>query len=392
MKTTAKLPFITLLLMISFASVNAVLFTPSLPNIATYFVISDNAAQQMITWFLIGYALSQLIYGPLANRFGRKSALYAGIFLQVASSLVCIAAGYMHEYSLLVLGRFFLAIGSGVGLKMTFTLVNESYDVKVASQKISYLMLAFAFTPGLGVALGGILNAHFGWMSCFYACAVYGLVLFICVTQLSETQHKMNIDALKLSHIISAYHQQFKNVQLLAGGLLMGSCTSFIYVFAAISPFIAINLFGMTSAEYGMANMLPPIGILLGSLASAKLVNRYTLPIVMRAGISITIVGVMVMLMSLLVKMPILISLFISTIIIYFGLCLILANASSIAMGSSEDKSHAAAVMSFINMSTATIVVLSMGLLTLNSIMLPIVYLTLSVMMMSAYKWLCRLG
>ena len=80
---THQLPLVTLLLMISFASVNAVLFTPALPNIAHFFAISDSIAQQTITWFLIGYAVGQLLYGPLANRFGRKKALFAGVSLQI---------------------------------------------------------------------------------------------------------------------------------------------------------------------------------------------------------------------------------------------------------------------------------------------------------------------
>src|SRR3990167_470523 len=109
MQTTQKLPFITLLLLISFASVNAVLFTPALPNIANFFSIANDTAQQTISLFLIGYALGQLVYGPLANRYGRKPALYLGISLQIISSLLCVLAGITHQFWLLILGRFLLA-------------------------------------------------------------------------------------------------------------------------------------------------------------------------------------------------------------------------------------------------------------------------------------------
>src|SRR5580700_3998703 len=88
MQSNRHLPFFTLLLMISFASVNAVLFTPALPAIAHFFMLSNDQAQLTVSWFLVGYALGQLIYGPLANRFGRKPALYAGISLQIVSSLL----------------------------------------------------------------------------------------------------------------------------------------------------------------------------------------------------------------------------------------------------------------------------------------------------------------
>lgn len=140
MQTTKKLSFTTLLLLISFVSVNAVLFTPALPIIANYFSITKTIAQQTITWFLIGSLLGQLIYGPLANRFGRKSALYMGIALQIVSSLICVFAGFVKECTFLELGRFLFALGSGVGLKMTFTLVNECYEPIKSNAKTSYLM------------------------------------------------------------------------------------------------------------------------------------------------------------------------------------------------------------------------------------------------------------
>ena len=216
---TKQLSFVTLLLLISFASVNAVLFTPALPAIAGFFAISDGTAQLTITWFLIGYAVGQLLYVPIANRFGRKPALYAGILLQIVSSCICIFAGTLHLFSVLVLGRFLLALGSGVGLKMTFTLVSETHEPMLASQKLAYLMIAFAITPGLGVMLGGILSSHFGWASTFYAGAIYGVILILRVSSLPETKQQLDLNALKLSHLVHAYATQFKNFQLMAGGV-----------------------------------------------------------------------------------------------------------------------------------------------------------------------------
>lgn len=378
---TIKIPFFTLLLLISFASVNAVLFTPALPNIANFFRITEAASQSTITWFLVGYAIGQLIYGPIANRFGRKPALYAGISLQIVSSLLCVFAGIIHEYYLLVLGRFLLALGSGVGLKMTFTLINECYEPKIASQKISYLMLAFAITPGLGVALGGILNKYYDWSSCFYAGALYGIFLLLLVTRLPETQKILNLDALKVKYLFQGYVNQFKNIKLLTSSLLMGSSTCFVYVFAAISPFIAINIFGMSSAKYGIANLLPPIGLIFGSLVGAKLSKKYALEYIMLIGILITIAGVILMWLLMLMNFTALISLFLPMIIIYFGLCFILANASTIAMSKTKDKANGSAVMNFINMGLATVAVLSLSLFLIKPLSLPIIYFVLCVVM-----------
>ncbi|MDP3559353.1 MAG: MFS transporter [Legionellaceae bacterium] len=381
-----KLPFFTLLLLISFASVNAVLFTPALPDITQFFAISEDLAQQTITWFLVGYALGQLLYGPIANRFGRKPALYAGIIIQILSSLLCALSGVIHMYWLLIVARFMLALGSGVGLKMTFTLVNECYDPKMASQKISYLMLAFAVTPGLGVALGGFLNTYLGWMSCFYASAIYGLVLLVLVTKIPETQKTLNLNALKIHHLIHDYALQFKNIRLVMGGLLMGTSSSVIYVFSALAPFIAISLFGMSSDEYGVANCLPPVGMILGSLVSARLSRKYSFITMIRFGIWIASAGVIVMFTVIWMHLPVLWSLFFPMVIIYFGLCFILANASASAMESVTDKAHGAAVMSFINMGFSTLVVFSLAMFPVKALLLPIIYLVLCVAMLGILK------
>ncbi len=382
-----KLPFFTLLLLISFASVNAVLFTPALPNIAHFYDVGEDVAQQTITWFLVGYALGQLMYGPIANRFGRKPALYAGITLQITSSLLGVFAGMMHEYWLLVIARFMLALGSGVGLKMTFTLVNECYEPKMASQQISYLMLAFAITPGLSVAMGGILNTYYGWTSCFYAGAIYGFILLLFVTRLPETQKTLNLKAFKMNYLLHSYRSQFKNRQLIIGGLLMGCSTCFVYVFAAVAPFIVINSSGLTSYQYGLANILPSIGLILGSIIGARFSKKYSLELIVRTGIRIASLGSVVMFVTMFMHLPILFSFFLPMIIIYFGLCFILANASTIAMSHVSDKAHGSAVMNFINMGLATLVVLGSSLFPMKGLLLPILYIGLCVASMGIFKY-----
>src|SRR5262245_5450852 len=117
MKTSEHPSFFTLILLISFASVNAVLFTPALPAIAHYFNVTNDTAQLTMIWFLVGYTLGQLAYSPFANRYGRKPALFLGIGLQIISSVLCVISGYLHLYFILITGRFLLALGSGVGLK-----------------------------------------------------------------------------------------------------------------------------------------------------------------------------------------------------------------------------------------------------------------------------------
>jgi DHA1 family bicyclomycin/chloramphenicol resistance-like MFS transporter len=214
------------------------------------------------------------------------------------------------------------------------------------------------------------------------------LILFSLVTCLPETQKKLDLNALKLNHLLNGYQVQFKNSRLIIGGLLMGASTSFIYVFATIAPFIAINIYHMSSDMYGTANCIPPVGLILGSLASAKLTKENSFISIIRAGIWITSIGVACMLIAMWMNLRPLFSLFTPMIVIYFGLCFILANASTIAMSGATDKAHGAAVMSFINMGLATLVVFSLGLFPIKMFLLPLAYVVLSIAMLGVLKWL----
>lgn len=390
MNTSTQPSFLTLVIMISFASVNAVLFTPALPDIAKYFSITSDVAQQTMIWFLVGYTLGQLFYGPIANRFGRKQALYIGITLQILSSLLCVISGYVHFYPLLVVGRFFLALGSGVGLQVAFTLVNEFYEPKVASQKISYLIMAFAITPGLSVALGGLLTEHFNWISCFYASSIYGIIFLLLVKRLPEPFTVLDSNALKLKNLFQDYLVQFKNIQLISGGLIMGGSSCFNYVFAAFAPFLAIKLSGMSSSEYGFANLLPPIGLLIGSIVSAQLAKVCDLKFLMRLGLSIITVSVGIMVFAMLNHISIIFSLFIPMMMAFFGLCFIIANASTIAMSQVSNKSHGSAVLNFLNMGLATFVVFSLTYFSVKMLLLPSIFMAIILMMIVLYKILIR--
>lgn len=376
-----ELPFFTLLLLISFAAVNAVLFTPALPQIASYFQIIPEEASLGVTFFLIGYTLCQLLYGPLANRFGRKPTLIIGILIQILSSVLCAISGWMGSFHLLVLGRFFLAIGSGVGLKMTFTMVNETYPAKIAAQKTSHLMLAFAIAPGLAVAIGGFLCSHFAWPSCFWAGALYGVILLIMVCSLPETATKLDPKALQISYLKKAYAQKFRNKALVAGSLLMGCTSSFIYTFSSIGPFISKNYFGLKSQSYGLYNLMPQLGLVLGCVLGPILVRRFSFWGILKFGVMNACLGSLIMLASIHQSTSALSGLFLPSMLIYFGLSLVMPNISAFIMGNVHNKAHGSSVMSFLNLGLATCVVLSAQSFSMNLLLLPTIYLSLSLLM-----------
>lgn len=167
----------------------------------------------------------------------------------------------------------------------------------------------------------------------------------------------------------------------------MGSSTCFVYVFAAAAPFIAINTLGLSSSEYGLANTLPSVGLMLGSLIGARLSKKYSLKCMIQAGILTASLGSAWMFAAISMHFSALFSLFLPMMVIYFGLCFIMANASTIAMSHVDDKAHGSAVMNFINMGLATLVVSVTSLLPMKALLLPALFMALCALSLGLFKW-----
>lgn len=351
-----------LVLLISFATISGLLFTPSLPAIATDFNVPDSVGQWAMTVFLIGYTLAQIPYGPLANRLGRKKAIYIGVSIALVGSLICY---FSTTFEMLLVGRFIQAIGSAVGLKVTFTMIGDQYHGHAATKMLSYVALAFAIMPGLGVALGGYLTADYGWRGCFAFLSGYSVLIGLLAITLPETAKKLDHDALKVSKIGHALAKQFKDPFLVWHALLMGSGSSFIYIFSTVAPYLAISQLGLSPEHYGLWNIVPSIGMTIGLLSSAHFSHRLPKRIAMLSGILCAFLGVIIMgaLFTRGHNVPAV--LFIPTAIIMFGFSITYSAASSTILSEASDKSNASAVMSFINMGSA------MALTFLAAVFLP---------------------
>jgi predicted MFS family arabinose efflux permease len=268
-----------------------------------------------------------------------------------------------------------MALGASVGLKMSFTLVADCYAPEESTKIISNLMIAFAITPGLGIAAGGFLTQHLGWQSCFYFLALYGVFILYLTYRMPETAKTIDRNALKLSNIFYKYTRKLKNIQLMLGAALMGCSTAFVYLFAALAPFVAMQEMHLNPSEYGLWNLLPPIGIILGSQLSAYLAKHLRAIHAIILGITIMLFGVSLMLIAFMFHMLLAIWLFFPLTIIYIGMSFVFANASTLSMQTVQDKANASAMMNFINMGIATLSVLLIGLIPTQSILLlPLTY------------------
>ena len=348
-----------LVLLISFASISGVLFTPSLPDLARSFDIPDSVAQWAMSIFLIGYSLGQLLYGPVANRFGRKKSIYCGAMLAIIGVAICL---FSTHFIVFCLGRLIQALGAAAGLKVAFTMIGDLYKGANATKVLSYVMLAFAVVPGIGVAIGGFITASYGWQGCFAFLLAYSLFVGLLCTQLPETAPKLDPDALQMKKIVSSLGAQFKDPFLVWHALLMSLGTSLIYLFATVAPYIAIEQMGLSPDQYGLWNLIPSVGMVIGLFTSAHFSVRLAPRIAMLSGILLALIGALVMgaLFSNGYINPL--TFFVPGMLILVGDSIFFSASSGKALSEAKDKSNASAVMQFINMSVTTTIVLIAGI------------------------------
>lgn len=353
------IPFVILFLLVSFGSVSAVLCSPALPEMQQFFGISVGKTQFIITSYLIGYALGQLPYGPLANAIGRKKTLYIGLGVSIFGALLCVSSSFFHSFPLLIVARIIQALGACVGLKMSFTMVLDVYDAQTAPRYIARFLIAFAIMPGIATAIGGLLVQWFAWESCFYFLALFGMVMFGVVARLRETSSAQDLQELNWARVFSSYRKKLQNKPLVLCALIVGSMTGIVYVFAARAPFIGINLLEMSPAMFGVFNCLPSIGMLLGSFSTVWMMKKVpSARTLMGIGIAGAAFFALCMLLGFVFLSPSIALLFIPMSLLYIPDAWVFTTGPSLGLMTVRDKSNASAVYNFINIGMALLATL----------------------------------
>lgn len=386
-KLASKAPhIISLMLLSAFAAMGAIIMTPALPEIADFFGKSVGSTQLAVTSFLLGYALGQLIYGPIANRYGRKMALYIGIMIATLGSLFSILSSPFDSFTLLITGRFLEAIGSSAGLAISFAMINDFYFETQARKITRLLMLAFAIVPGVATAVGGILVQYIGWRACFYFLLVYGLILLIPTYRLPETLIKKDFHAARIKNIFSNYKDKFLNKKLIGFACISGFSSACIYVFGAEGPFIGIHILHTEPALYGILSLTPFIGTFIGSLIVVRLTKLNPI-IVMKIAFAIELSATLILLILFLLHFVSLYTLLIPMGFFCIGHPMIGGNAMPLSMQQSSDKANASAVMNFFACAMPVIMTFMMGLLHVASAwIMPVIFLIALFLMSCTYR------
>jgi DHA1 family bicyclomycin/chloramphenicol resistance-like MFS transporter len=350
-----------LLSYISIASFSAAIVTPALPFIQLQFGLQNGQVEWVVSAFLIGYVIGQLIYGPLANSWGRVYALRFGLVINLLGILLCITSLGFSSYWLLLVGRTTSALGAAGGLACTFMLINEWLAEVQRKTAMAYTILSFTFGIGLAVTLGGLFTEYGNWTYCFPFLFAHGLIMLLGTWVFSETLQKSQV--INLVTIIRNYKQALSSGTLILFALVVGLGSAIGYCFSAAGPQIANEVLHLSAADYGYWNLINMVGMLLGGLWAKKLLNQIRATQVIKIGLGGCALGILSMMAMNYMQSMSTIWFFLSTFTLYLFTGLLFSGGSFVASNALADKANGSSMMSFINMSTATIAVVIMGYL-----------------------------
>ena len=269
-------PSILLLLLIVGTSLLAIsIYIPSMPAIAEALDTGMGRVQLTLTLYLIGFAISQLIYGPLSDRFGRRPALLSALVVFFFASIACTLA---PSIEFLIAARIVQAFGGCAGVVLTRAIVRDVYDRTESARVMAYLGMAMGLAPALAPLLGGQLQVMFGWRANFAFMVIACMVAFIATwARLRETHHHRSAGGTRSFNMLRGYVRLLRSPTYLGYAFNGAFLTAGFFAFFSSAPIVVIQIMGLTPDLLGYFTLFMPAGFITGNFFVSRLVYRYSI-------------------------------------------------------------------------------------------------------------------
>ena len=345
---TTKAMLLLLVTMTGVAPIALYMLVPALPMLATTFGRDISVAQMTVSLFMVGLALSQIIMGPLSDRFGRRPVLLGGLGLMVAAS---IGASFADNLPQLIAARFLFAFGGASGMVMSRAIIRDLYSRDRISSKISLVIAVMMIAQMLSALVGGLIEVNFGWRAVFYAITVMSVLvtLFIAVA-LPETRRA--VDRAAGNGFRADLRTLFTTRAFIGYVLCQVLASSLIFTFAGGGPYIVVTQMGRSSAEYGAWFATTGVAYLVGNLFGVRFAPRHSISNLIWFGLALQLTGAGLNVVSGLTGLNQVPQwLFPAQMIVMFGNAFVMANASAGAISiRPQAAGTASGVMGFLQM------------------------------------------
>jgi DHA1 family bicyclomycin/chloramphenicol resistance-like MFS transporter len=282
---TPRIMLPLLVAMTGVAPISLYMLVPALPVLATTFGRDISIAQMTVSLYMVGIACSQIIMGPLSDRFGRRPVLLAGLGLMVMASAACIFAETLPQ---LIAARFLQALGGATGMVVSRAIIRDLYSRERISSMISLVIAVMMIAQMLSPLTGGLLETAFGWRSIFYVITAASLVIAVAIAlTLPETRR----DRTEAGGFRGDVGSLFKSRAFIGYVLCQVLASQIIFTFAGGGPYVVVTQMGRSSAEYGAWFATTGFAYLIGNLFCVRFAPRHQLEKLIWFGLALQVAG-----------------------------------------------------------------------------------------------------
>lgn len=269
----------------AFSSMSIDMYLPAFPQIARDLGVSLGTVQLSISAFLFGSAAGQLFYGPLADRWGRRTPLLAGLTLYVAASFGCAT---VHTGEGLLFWRVVMAVGGGAGMVISRAVVRDLYDTAEAARMFSLLMLVMGAAPILAPMAGGQLLLVTGWRGIFHFLGIFGILSLAAATAfLPESLPPERRSRRGAAEMAAVYGHLLRNRRYLCYAIALGCIAGVNFSYISGAPFIFIELNGISPQHFGLFFGANAFGLIGASQVNRRLLRRFSAQRILNAAFTV---------------------------------------------------------------------------------------------------------
>jgi DHA1 family bicyclomycin/chloramphenicol resistance-like MFS transporter len=269
----SSLVVVVLALLLGIQPVTTDLYLPALPALTESFGAPVAHAQLTLTTLLLAFGISQLVWGPLSDRFGRRPVLLCGLGAYTLASIGCALSPSM---ALLIAWRTVQGAAMGAAVMGARAIVRDLYTPETGARMMSKGLTGLGVIACCCAPIGGLLSDSIGWRYALAAPAVFGTAAFLLVAlRFTESVPRKNPLALRPATLVATWLTILRHPTFLTYSVLSTASYAGLFTFLASSSFVFIRVLGLTRTQYGLVMFSMATVYIAGTFWCRRLLPRF---------------------------------------------------------------------------------------------------------------------